>query len=193
MLNGYIGSNNVNVFLEDRDFSLKLNDYSSIKSALINRFEVAPNEELILLSAPCNEEDFAAIIKKSNSKKVHIFNCDEKNLEVNDFIKTLSGMLKYCAKNANGKIEIPKSLAYLSVTKEAFALCCALLEDCNVIKILDKEEDFYQFEFIESQPLSAFLAQDKYALLQEELDKINSFKNDFKTCDFAQIKEMLEV
>ena len=191
MLNSYLANNSADVYLENKDILAELSDYNAIKTKVKNRFDITNCEELILLSSPCSEEDFSDIIKKTAPKKVHIFNSADKKLETNEFIKTLSGMLKYCSVHKNGQIEINKSISYLSATKEAFDSCIELLCDVGVIKILEQTEEFYSFSFIGGKPLKEFLHSQKYTELSDEIEKINSFKEDFQTCDFVQIKEMI--
>jgi len=192
MLNSYLTNNNAQVFLENKSIEQELASYEFIKSKIKNRFEFLQGDEIIFLTPPCCEEDFAHIVKTAETQKVHIFNCQEKNLDATEFIKTISGMLKYCASHNSGIIELKKSLAYLGATIEAFSCCIELLQEANVINILDKTETAYHFEFIESCPLSNLLELAKYKELLDEIEKINSFKEDFKTCDILQIKEMLE-
>ncbi len=192
MLNSYLSNNKANVFLENKDVLEQISDYKSIKEAAENRFKIANCEELIFLSSPSSEEDFSQIIKNTSPKKVHIFACNEKKIEPLDFVKTISGMLKYCEKHSQGEIEIQKSLAYLSTTKEAFCLCLELLQDCGVIEIKSETEVSYSFKFLQSKPVSELLNNSKYKELCEELEKINNFKEDFQICDIAKIKEMID-
>ncbi len=100
-------------------------------------------------------------------------------------------MLKYCFTHNNGKIEINKSLAFLSVSKLSFDLCLNLLNEFGVIKINNQDETEYTFEFLKSVALSEFVNFQKYEELNEELNRINSFREDFYSCDILQLKEML--
>jgi len=193
MLNSYLNNNSAEVFLENKEISNIVADYLEIKKCVKNRFNLEKCDELILLSSPCSEEDFSKIIKDTSPSKVHIFNGKDKKIDVNEFIKTISGMLRYSSTHYNGEIEIGKSLAYLSATFEAFNTCLELLNDANVINIINKTEDTYTFEFLQSKPLTELLDNDKYKELLDEVEKINSFKEDFQTCDIAQVKEMIEI
>lgn len=192
MLNSYLSNKEALIFCENRDIICQLQNYPAINKCVKNRFELSPSSELIFLSTPCCEDEFKLILQKTEAQKVHIFNSLEKKIEVNEFIKTISGMLKYCAKHTNGKIEIEKSLAYLAVTQEIFDLCIRLLEKAHIIKILLKQDISYEFEFIEACQLSTLLNFEEYELLCDEIEKINSFKEEFQSCNIAQIKEMLE-
>ena len=192
MLNSYLTNNKADVYLENKEIISQISDYDAIKNVIKNRFNISHVEELILISSPCSEEDFAQIIKDASPKKVHVFNCNENKFEINEFIKTISGMLKYCAMHFNGEIEIKKSICYLASTKEAFCICLELLNNCGVIKILSKTNEKYLFEFVKSKALSELLNNTKYKELYCELEKINNFKENFQTCEISQIKEMLE-
>jgi len=193
MLNSYLANNKSEVFLENNDTIKNISDYSAIKSLIKNRFSLEPNDELILLSSPCSEEDFSKIINMVTPQKVHIFNCHEKKLEVIDFIKTISGMLKYTSSHNNGEFNITKSLAFLSVTSDALDICMNLLDEAGVIKIKNQTEDTYLIEFLQSKAISDIMNTEKYTELENELSEINKFREEFQTCDFVQIKEMLEI
>lgn len=193
LLNSYLNHTNASVFLENQNVLKELTDYNEIKKSVKTRFDIVKCEELVLLSAPSSEEDFSKIIKNASPNKVHIFNSQDKKIEINEFIKTISGMLKYCVTHSNGTIEIAKSLAYLSSTSEAFNVCLELLCECGVINILTKTDEVYEFEFIQSKPLAELLHSLKYKELQEEIEKINHFKEEFLSCDILQVREMLEV
>ncbi|MCQ2957388.1 MAG: single-stranded-DNA-specific exonuclease RecJ [Candidatus Gastranaerophilales bacterium] len=193
MINGYLSKNNAEIYLENNNLLNQLDDYSYIKKAIRNRFDLALSEELMFFSTPCCEEDFSSIIKSVSPKKVHIFNCNDNKIDITEFIKKVSGMLKYSSTHYDNKIDIKKSLSYLSCSKEAFDLCLELLNDCNVIKLKEQYEDFYEFEFLEGKNLSELLKHEKYQLLVEEIERINNFKEEFQSCEFAQIEEMVEL
>ena len=191
MLNSYLVNNKASVYLEDKEITDTLTGYSAIKSMIKSRFDIEKCDELIFLSSPCSEDVFSKIVKISSPKKVHIFNINDKKIDTPEFIKTVSGMLKYCEKHNNNKIELNKSLAFLSVTKEAFDACIELLCATDVITILNTNENSYEFQFKQTKPLTELLHSEKYSQLVEEIDKINNFREDFQTCDFIQVKEML--
>ncbi len=191
MLNSYLANNSADVYLENKDVLAELSDYTAIKSMIKNRFDIGKCDELIMLSSPCSEDDFSKIIKKASPKKVHIFRSEDKKIEINDFIKTISGMLKYCTTHNGGKIEIQKSLAFLSSSKEAFDACIELLCDAGVIRVIANNDEIYEFEFLESKPLTELMHSEKYQELENEIDKLNSFKEDFQNCDFVQMREMI--
>ena len=191
MLNSYLTKNKAEVFLENNEIMKELSDYTSIKSLVKNRFDITKCDELIFLSSPCSEEDFAQIVQKASPQKVHVFRGNDKKTDAHELIKTLSGMLKYCSTHNSGKIEIQKSLAYLAISKDAFDACIDLLCDVGVIEITRFTDEFYEFNFIESKPLSEFLNSPKYTELENETEKLNSFREDFQTCDIIQVKEMI--
>lgn len=191
MLNSYLTNNPAEVYLENKEILQELSNYTTIKSMLKNRFDINKCEELILLSTPCSEEVFLEIVKKADAQKIHIFNTNDKKLEINEYIKTTSGMLKYCSTHNDGKIEINKALSHLASSEETFNECIELLCDAGVIKLNEKTQQFYSFEFIESKPLNDIVQSQKYNELSIEIEKTNNFKEDFQNCELTQIKEML--
>ncbi len=193
MLNSYLSNNTAEVYLEDKKIIDELDNYMAIKKSVKNRFNLTESAELIFLSTPCSEEDFSLMVKKTSPQKVHIFNCDVEKTDVKVFIKTMSGMLKYCASHNNGIIEIEKAIAYLATTSEAVDLCINLLNDEGVIKLKSKDACTYSFDFLEVKQLSLMINNSKYMELEEEIDRINLFKEEFLSCDILQIKEMLDV
>ena len=59
--------------------------------------------------------------------------------------------------------------------------------------MLNQNENFYEFEFLKPVNLSDILHSQKYQILFDEIEKINNFKEEFQSCEFVQIKEMIEV
>ena len=191
MLNSYLAKNKAEVYFESRSDKAELSDYTSIKNLAKNRFDITECDELIFLSTPCSEEDFARMIKKASPQKIHLYNSNDKKTEIKEFITNISGMLKYSANHYDGKIELQRALSFLSVSKETFDACIELLCDVGVIELKERTDEFYEFNFIESKPLNELLRSPKYAELENEIGKLNSFKEDFQTCALEQIKEMI--
>ena len=192
MINGYIEKNSsTEIYLEDNILSDELSNYSYIKNSVKNRFELENADELMLFSTPCDEDELSAIIKAVAPKKIHVFNCKDKKLETNELIKNVSGRLKYAASHYNGKIDIRKFLSGLSITQEAFDLCLEILSDCGLIEILSSDDTSYSFKFIASKSKSEILNNKKCMLLDDELERINNFKEEFQSCEFEKIKEMV--
>ena len=143
------------------------------------------------MTIPPSEEVLNKLVKEVAPEKIHLLNCGNKLSEPAEFLKILSGMLKYCASHNAGKIEALKSIAYLSCTQKAFDYALELLANCSIINIREQNENCCMFEFLESKPLSVILNNEKYPKFATELSRINEFREIFQSCDIGQIEELL--
>ena len=71
----------------------------------------------------------------------------------------------------------------LGVSEEVVETLLEIFQDCEMIKIKSREDDFYIIEFINGIEISKTLHTPKYAEFVELMNTINEYKNHFMTID----------
>ncbi|MDD3594142.1 MAG: single-stranded-DNA-specific exonuclease RecJ [Candidatus Gastranaerophilales bacterium] len=190
-LNSYLAAKDACVFVENPKILQQLTNYDKVKEKSVNRFSTQKCEELIILDTPCEAEVLNDIISNSKPQKIHVFNFNSNNLEPVDYIKTLSGMLKYSYNNNSGKLDIKKSLVFLSTSFNCLETCLNLLADTGVITLISIDGNLCEFEFLKAKPVNEILLSDLYSDFEVEFRSIADFRVDFSTLEITAVKDLI--
>ena len=86
----------------------------------------------------------------------------------NCLLKNFASMIRYSCNNLDGKFALIRTASALGVTEEVVEILWEIFSDCGMIKIVDRNEDFYQIEFLLSVEISKALHTQKYAEFYED-------------------------
>ena len=135
---------------------------------------------------PSSYEEMAQILSQIHPDKIHFMNHKiDENLE--NYIKQINGMIKFCHNRLNGKIEIPKIAQALGVNESFVQISLEILEDINSIKILDIDK----IEYLKPFNYEDFQNNSLFEVLKEEFENIINFKKTLLNCNFSEIEEMV--
>lgn len=153
-----------------------------------NRFtdKAKKHESLMFFDYPSTLDEFKSILNKISPSRVHLMNenfCE--NIE--SYLKTISGMLKYSNNHKNGEIDIEK-IALATGTSEQFVqLALEIFEACGSIEILDVDK----ISYIEPVLPERVAQNSLYEILLEEFNKIIEFKKHLVEDDPDKMQEFI--
>ena len=137
---------------------------------------------------PSNPEELREILQEVQPNKIHFMNDKfEENME--NILKTLSGMLKFSHNHKDGQTDILK-MAFATGTSEAFVqLALEIFENCGAIEILDVDK----IRYIEPIKMENVVNNSLYELLLEEFQKIIDFKKHLAEDDLDKMYELVNI
>ena len=106
----------------------------------------------------------------------------QKNNE-EDILKTFSGMIRYTCNNLNGVFNLNRGASALGLTNIIVETLLEVFEDTGMIKIIERNEDAFLIEFINTVELSKTLHTIKYAEFVELLNTVREYKQKFMTIE----------
>ena len=161
-----------------------LSKYQKIKDNFIEKLN--NHKGLMFFDYPSSYEEMTQILSQIHPDKIHFMNhrIDE-NLE--NYIKQLNGMIKFCHNKLNGNIEIQRLAQALSVNENFVQITLEILEDINSIKILDIDK----IEYIKPFNYEDFKNNSMFEILKEEFENIINFKKSLLGCNISEIEDMV--
>lgn len=170
---------NIVVYAENKDVINSLKPYKCLNDAIVNRETLKKADSIMFFDYPPSEELFDKIVEFVQPRHIHYMACNVKNLDELEIIKTLSGMIRYTCNNKNGEFNLAKSASFLSLTIECIEALLDVLEQCKMIKIVEKNIDNYELEFLGNVELSHITGCLQYNEFKNQLEEIIDCKNTF--------------
>ncbi len=171
---------------------LKQIENSKALNLIINTENIqSQTEQLMFFECPADKDDFFSIIKNSNAKIVHLMNFNIQKIITDNFISTLSGMLKYALTNLGGNIEIKKLANALTVNEKTLDCALDLLSDTKMINYEQISETEYNIKTLNPVELSKIKQSDLYNELNENINEINDFRQFYLNATPDEIKQYL--
>lgn len=170
---------NIVVYAENKDVINLLKPYKCLSDAIVNRETLKKADSIMFFDYPPSEELFDKIVEFVQPRHIHYMACNVKNLDELEIIKTLSGMIRFTCNNKNGEFNLAKSASFLSLTIECIEALLDVLEQCKMIKIVEKNIDNYELEFLGNVELSHITGCLQYNEFKNQLEEIIDCKNNF--------------
>lgn len=173
------------VFAKTPAVKENLSKYQKIKDNFVDEFEF--HDGLMFFDYPASKEEFDNIISKIHPKKIHFMNYKvDENIE--NYIKQLSGMIKYCANKMDGKIHLSRFSYALGVSESFIQLALEIIENIGAIEILDID----RLKYIKSFNYDEFKNNPMFEILKEEFEKIIEYKKMLLNCEIKEIEKIIE-
>lgn len=162
----------------------KLNNYPKIKDNFIQDFD--KHLGLMFFDYPSSEAEFEEIVSLVEPKVIHFMNCQiDENIE--NYVKQLNGMVKYCSNKLEGKIELKRFALALGLSENFIQIALEILENIGSIVILDIEK----LEYIKSFNYEDFKNDSMFEILKDEFDEIVDYKKKLLQCDLKDIENTI--
>lgn len=162
----------------------KLSKYLKIKENFIEKTSV--HNGLMFFDYPSNDEEFVNILSSIKPKKIHFMNYQiDENLE--NYIKQINGMIKYCANKLDGNIDLARFSSALGVSENFIQITLEILENIGSIQILDIDK----MQYIQSFNYDEFKNDTMFEVLKEEFDLIVNYKKSLLNCDIKDIEKIV--
>ena len=182
----YLQKDNLDIAIWAKQNSTKeeLSKFQKIKDNFIQ--ETKKHDGLMFFDYPSNNEELSDILKTVKPNKIHFMNFKiDENLE--NYIKQINGMIKYCANKLNGKIDLSRFSAALGVSENFIQITLEILENIGSIKILDIDK----MEYIQPFVYENFKNDSMFEVLKEEFENIINFKKHLLNCELKEIECMV--
>ena len=185
-ISSYLERDNVDVAIWAKNPLTKelLSKYQKIKENIIDKLN--SHNGLMFFDYPSSYEEMSQILSQIRPDKIHFMNYKiDENLE--NYIKQINGMIKFCHNKLKGNIEISKIAQALGTSESFIQISLEILEDINSIKILDIDK----IEYLKPFNYEDFKNNSLFEVLTEEFEKSINFKKTMLNCDFSEIEEMV--
>ena len=177
-VNDYVKNSkqNILIFAESKSILDKLKPFSELFARTITRDNLRPCDSLMFFDYPADRETFDSILSRTNPLALHFMNYDIKYMDEEEFLKTVWGMLKFAAHNNGGKVELRRCASFLGKSYKVFELLFSILEDTNLVKIKEKNKDYYVIDFTGEGDITRVLHSPKYSILTDMVAECEDFQ-----------------
>ena len=188
-VNDYVKSSkqNILVFAESKPILDKLKPFDALYSRTITRDSLKPCDALMLFDYPADKETFDRILNQTTPLAIHFMNYDLKFMDEEEFLNTVYKMLKFACHNNNGKVELRRCASFLGKSYKVFELLFSIFDDVGLIKIKEKNKDYYIVDIGEIADLPKVLHSPKYQILTEMLEECEEFQRSLLEDDLYSI------
>lgn len=188
-VNDYVKSSkqNILIFAESKPILDRLKPFDALYSRTITRDSLRPCDALMLFDYPADRETFDRILNQTTPLAIHFMNYDLKYMDEEEFLNTVCKMLKFACHNNGGKVELRRCASFLGKSYKVFELLFSIFDDVGLIKIKEKNKDYYVVDFGEISDLPKVLHSAKYPILVEMLDECEEFQRSLLEDDLFSI------
>jgi len=173
----------ISVFVEDIKIKENLKPYKNITDSIINRLSAQKNDVLMFFDYPCDEDVLNNLKQTVNATSIHYMNYQNYKADEEPILKSFASMIRYCCNNLDGKFVLLRAASALGITEEVVEILLEIFQDCGMIKLKSREDNFYMIEFVSGIEVSKALHTEKYAEFVELMNTISDYKNKFMTID----------
>ncbi|MGN1154353.1 MAG: DHHA1 domain-containing protein, partial [Candidatus Gastranaerophilaceae bacterium] len=187
-VNDYLQTTKLNtgVFVEDKSVMEQLKPYPEILKRIFNRNTIKNCESLMFFDYPPSGELYELILTKSAPSIIHYMNYSI-NHSIDEYLKTLSGMIRFVCNNKKGVFEFNSSATFLGVTEELIQLSLELLAESGLVSIIERDENYYILHLLEHGDIINIETLTSYTEFNLEYTTIKSFKQSYQNIDLNSI------
>lgn len=188
-VNDYIKTSklNIKVFAESKYILDTIKSYPEIASKTFSRNDIPKCDVVMFFDYPPDRETLDKILETARPKGVHFMNYEPKILDESELLKTFCGMLKFCARNNNGKFDLIKCSGFLGKSVIIIEKLLNLFEEAGFLEIIDKNSAFYTIKFLGVDDLSKILHNEKYSQIFDMILECEEFQKSLLEDDLSQI------
>ncbi len=164
------------VFAQEKAVCENLKPFSVIYEKLCSKKTLTKSSQLMFFDYPASDSEMKQILQKTGAKILHFMNYNNKEINAEDIIKNISGMLKFVSNNKNGEVCLTDVSAFLSISDEVAELCFDIFESMEMIEVFEKIDENYKIKFIKAVEFSKIKESELFEELQNELQKIYDYR-----------------
>ena len=182
----------ISLYIESKKSIDELSLPDDFQDLVFDRSQIPEDlDQIMFFDCPPSLCDLKKVICSSGAKTIHLMNFDVNPYPHEDFIRMLSGMIRYSHKNKDGILETDKIAVLLGVTIECVDVAIQLFVSSKMIDAKLVEENKYKIFFKDSVEFSKLKEREEYKLLSAELVKVESFKREVKSSSLEDIQSLL--
>ena len=177
-VNDYLKSTklNVRVFAESKQVLDTIKPYDKIFSDIFTRENLEQCDVIMFFDYPADQKTFDEILEVAQPKCLHFMNYEPKVFDEKSLLKTFNGMVKFSSHNNNGKFELIRCSSYLGKSFDVVKSMLDLFERFNIIKINDKNDYYYNLEYLKDADLSEIYSSSEYEQIFEMSQECEIFQ-----------------
>lgn len=183
---------NIKLFAENKQIKDTLSKYNSLKEKIVSRNEISPCDAIMFFDYPADKETFETIIKNAAPKAIHFMEYDIRYFDDKEFLKIITGMLKFACNNNGGKIDLIRCAGFLGKSVDLIKLFLELANECKILNIIEKSSNYYTINDFSIDNIASILHNPKYleiinlaeecelyqkSLLEDNIEDIDSMCN----------------
>ena len=92
-----------------------------------------PSAGMSVMEMSHRSKTFENILRETSPQSIHLMNYDIKYFDDKEFLKTITGMLKFAHNNNNGKVELRRCASHLGKSIQLVERILELFEECSFI------------------------------------------------------------
>ena len=165
----------------------KQKDFLPLKT--YSRHKLTSCKTLVLLETPPDEKAFLEIIEKTDPEKIYLSFSEDLDINPNEIIKRLIGMLKYTTSNKNSSVKEIELQSALGLNKPALSYAMEVLVRTGVLSYT-KENGELKINIM-TPKRENFSELIEYNLFVSELKKIYQFKKWLLETNIEDIREKI--
>lgn len=136
------------VFAENPRIISELKPFAEIYKRIINRTDLVPKDGIMFFDCPAEVELMDDILSEIKPARIHYMGIDIDSEKEFDYLKYLSGMLKYSANSNNGIFDVTRASVHLGISSIMIEQLLELIEEEGGIIIKDNTTDSYKIEYL---------------------------------------------
>lgn len=184
---------NIKVFAENKQICDTLSHYKTLYGRIVTRESIEHCDSLMFFDYPADREAFESVIRAASPDSIHFMNYNIKYFDDKEFLKTISGMLKFACHNNSGKVELLRCASFLGKSVQLVRAFFDLLEKCSVISVTERNEKFYTVKMCDSADMSAVLHNPEYGEILNMAEECELFQKSVLEDDISDIDNSLSV
>ena len=190
LIEDYVKKSNldIKIFAESKTVKDLLQPYKNLSERIFNRVNITPCDSLMLFDYPADKECFERILEEAKPKAIHFMNYNIKHLDEKEFFTTFIKMLRYACNNNDGQVDILRCASALGKSLETIFTILDLFEEIKFIKVLNKNDNFYEIELLEISDLSIILHNEKYKDIKNLIDECENFQRNLLQADLNSLE-----
>ena len=174
----------IGIWAKNKQTKEILSQYQKIKENFIEK-NVEKNG-IMFFDYPSSIEELSEILSDIKPSKIHFMNTNiDENLE--NYIKQINGMIKYCANKLDGNIDIVRLSQALGVSENFIQIALEILENIESIKIIEIDK----IEYLNSFNYEVFAQNSMFEVLNEEFQDILNFKKELLNSELKDIENII--
>ena len=178
------------MFAENKQIKDELSKYEGLKDNIVSRNEIDTCDAIMFFDYPADKETFEEIIKSSNPKALHFMEYDIKYFDDKEFLKIITGMIKFACNNNGGKIDLIRCAGFLGKSVKLITLFLDLADECDIINIEEKNNLYYTVKMISMDNIGSILHNPKYMEILNLAEECELYQKSLLEDDITDIDSM---
>lgn len=194
-VNDYIknAKQNIMVFAENKQILEMLKPFNSISEKIFTRENPSPCSSVMFFDYPADKETFENILRETSPQSIHLMNYDIKYFDDKEFLKTITGMLKFAHNNNNGKVELRRCASHLGKSIQLVERILELFEECSFISIKEKAPAYYIVDFKGIDDIAKVLHNPKYEEILNMAEECELFQKSLLEDDIEEVENLCPI